>query len=470
MKLLAFDFGASSGRAMAAVLENGKIKMEEIHRFSNDPVQIGDTFYWDVCRLYHEIKQGLMKAGPAESVGIDTWGVDFGLLDESGRLLSNPRHYRDGAYARVAPGFFDRISEEEVYQISGVPYLPFNTLYQLYTLKKEQPWLLKNAKTLLLMPDLFGYFLTGTKNVDFSNASTTSLLNVRTGRWDEKLLSALELDPAILPEINHAGRVLGTITPALQEELMISAMKVITVGSHDTASAVLAVPAAPGEETAFISCGTWSLLGCELDQPITGEAARAARFSNEGGAYGNVRFLRNIMGLWLIQETRRFFRKQGKDYSFEDLKNMALESRIPSVIDVDDERLSPPGDMPSRICAICRETNQPVPASDGDVMRVIYYSLATKYQEAVAHLVTITGKKFTALRMVGGGIQDTLLCQLSADFTGLPVYAGPVEATVLGNLAAQLIALGAVRDVREARRVIADSFPVKTYLPREEKR
>ena len=467
MKILAFDFGASSGRAMAATLENGKIKMEEIHRFSNDPVQIGDTFYWDVARLFYEIKQGLMKAGEVESVGIDTWGVDFGLLDASGRLLSNPRNYRDTAYAEVGPGFFETMPEGEIYERTGVPYLPFNTLYQLYTLKKQQPWLLENAKTLLLMPDLFGYFLTGTKNADFSNVSTTSMMNVRTKEWDTELLEKLGIDPAILPEIHYAGRVLGTVTPKLQEELMIPAIKVVSVGSHDTASAVLAVPAAEGEETAFISCGTWSLLGCEMDAPITDAAACEARLSNEGGVYGNVRFLRNIMGLWLVQETRRYFKKQGKDYSFEDLKNMALESTIASVIDVDDGRLSPPGNMPARIKAICEETNQPVPETDGDVMRIIYYSLAAKYKEAVAHLSNVTGKKFTALRMVGGGIQDTLLCQLSANATGLPVYAGPVEATVLGNLAAQLIALGAVKDVQEARKLIADSFPVKTYLPEE---
>lgn len=468
MKILAFDFGASSGRAMAATLENGKIKMEEIHRFSNDPVQIGDTFYWDVERLFHEIKQGLMKAGEVDSVGIDTWGVDFGLLDESGRLMSNPRNYRDTAYAEIGPGFFEKIPESEVYEISGVPYLPFNTVYQLFTLRQQQPWLLKNAKTLLLMPDLFGYFLTGEKNADFSNVSTTSLMNVRTKKWDDRLLKALDLDPSILPEIHYSGRVLGTITPKLQEELMIPETKVITVGSHDTASAVLAVPAAPGEETAFISCGTWSLLGCEMEEPITGDAARVARLSNEGGVYGNVRFLRNIMGLWLIQETRRYFKKKGKDYSFEDLKHMALESTISSVIDVDDGRLSPPGNMPARIRTICQETNQPVPETDGDVMRVIYYSLAAKYKEAVAHLANVTGKKFTALRMVGGGIQDTLLCQLSANATGLPVYAGPVEATVLGNIAVQLITLGAVQDVQEARKLIADSFPVKTYLPGED--
>lgn len=467
MKILAFDFGASSGRAMAATVENGKIKMEEIHRFSNDPVQVGETFYWDVCRLYHEIKQSLMKAGAVDSVGIDTWGVDFGLLDESGRLMGNPRHYRDTAYAKVAPGFFKKIPEEEVYKTAGVPYIPFNTLYQLYTLQQQQPWLLKNAKTLLMMPDLFGYFLTGNKNADFSNASTTSMLNVNTKKWDKNLVEAVGIDPAILPEIHYSGRVLGTITPALQEELMIPETKVITVGSHDTASAVLAVPAAEGEETAFISCGTWSLLGCEMDTPITNDVACKARLSNEGGAYGNVRFLRNIMGLWLIQETKRFYKKQGKDYSFEDLKNMALESTIPSVIDVDDERLSPPGDMPARVRAICKETNQPVPQTDGDVLRVIYYSLAAKYKEAVAHLANVTGKKFTALRMVGGGIQDTLLCQLSANATGLPVYAGPVEATVLGNIAVQLITLGAVRDVQEARKLIAASFPVKTYLPEE---
>ncbi len=467
MKFLAFDFGASSGRAMAATLEDGKIKMEEIHRFSNDPVLVGDTFYWDVYRLFHEIKQGLMKAGKVDCVGIDTWGVDFGLLDESGRLISTPRQYRDTAYAKVGPGFFDLIPEKEIYARTGVPYLPFNTLYQLYTLKEQQPWMLKSAKKLLMMPDLFGYFLTGVENGDYSMASTSSLMNIRTKDWDETLLAALGLEKSIFPKIHYAGTVLGEITPALCEELMIEPAKVVSVGCHDTASAVLAVPAKAGEETAFISCGTWSLLGCEMDEAITNDEARAARLSNEGGAYGNVRFLRNIMGLWLIQETKRYFKKKGKDYSFEDLKNMALESSCPSIIDVDDERLSPPGNMPARVKAICEETHQPIPETDGDVMRVIYYSLAQKYKEAVSHLAKVTGKKFDCLRMVGGGIKDTLLCQLSADATGLPVYAGPVEATVLGNLSAQMIAMGAVKDVDEARKIIADSFPMETYLPQK---
>lgn len=467
MKFLAFDFGASSGRAMAATLEDGKIKMEEIHRFSNDPVLVGDTFYWDVYRLFHEIKQGLMKAGKVDCVGIDTWGVDFGLLDESGRLISTPRQYRDTAYAKVGPGFFDVIPEKEIYERTGVPYLPFNTLYQLYTLKEQQPWMLKSAKKLLMMPDLFGYFLTGVENGDYSMASTSSLMNIRTKDWDETLLSALGLEKSIFPKINYAGTVLGEITPALCEELMIEPAKVVSVGCHDTASAVLAVPAKAGEETAFISCGTWSLLGCEMDEAITNDEAREARLSNEGGAYGNVRFLRNIMGLWLIQETKRYFKKKGKDYSFEDLKNMALESTCSSIIDVDDERLSPPGNMPARVKAICEETHQPIPETDGDVMRVIYYSLAQKYKEAVSHLAKVTGKKFDCLRMVGGGIKDTLLCQLSADATGLTVYAGPVEATVLGNLSAQMIAMGAVKDVEEAREIIADSFPMETYFPQK---
>lgn len=467
MRYLAFDFGASSGRAMAAEIRNGAIQMEEIHRFSNDPVQVGDTFYWDIYRLFFEIKQGLMKAGAVDSIGIDTWGVDFGLLDETGRLIGVPRHYRDASYAEVGPDLFKVISRQELYQFTGVPYLPFNTLFQLYTLKRQQPWMLDAAKTLLLLPDLFAYFLTGEKNADFSMASTTALLNVQTQQWEPRLLEALGLDAGLFPPVRRAGRLLGKLTPALAEELMIPQAQVVTVGSHDTASAVLAVPAPEGEETAFISCGTWSLLGCELDQPIIGEEALESRFSNEGGAYGNIRFLRNIMGLWLIQETKRFFKKQGKDYSFEDLKNMALESRIGSVIDVDDDRLAPPGDMPGRVKQICKETNQPVPESDGDVMRVLYYSLAHKYREAVAHLAKVTGKKFDALRMVGGGIQDTLLCQLSADATGLPVYAGPVEATVLGNLAVQMIAMGELRDVKEARKLIAASLPVQVYLPKK---
>lgn len=465
MRYLAFDFGASSGRAMAAEVQNGKIRMEEIHRFSNDPVQVGNTFYWDVYRLFFEIKQGLMKAGAVDCIGIDTWGVDFGLLDESGRLIGSPRHYRDGAYGEVGPGFFDTVSQEEIYRLTGVPYLPFNTLFQLYTLKQQQPWMLQAARTFLPLPDLFAYFLTGVKNADLSMASTMALMNVETRDWEKKLLQALGLDAGLFPPIHPAGRRLGKLTPALAEELMIPRAQVVTVGSHDTASAVLAVPAPAGEETAFISCGTWSLLGCELEQPITTPAAMEARFSNEGGAYGNIRFLRNIMGLWLIQETKRFFKKQGKDHSFEDLKNMALASTIPSIINVDDDRLAPPGDMPARVRAICKETHQPVPESDGDVMRVLYYSLAQKYKEAVAHLEQVTGKRFTAIRMVGGGIQDTLLCQLSADFTGKTVYAGPVEATVLGNLAAQMIAMGEIGTVQEARDLIAASFPVKVFRP-----
>lgn len=467
-RVLAFDFGASSGRAMLGSFEGGKITIEEIHRFSNDPESIGDNYYWDTIRLYHEIKTGLSKAqeyGGFDSVGIDTWGVDYGLIDENGCLVGMPRHYRDGRNEIAAQSLVKTLPLEELYSRTGIQSAVFNTIYQLWADKQNQPYLLENAAHLLLLPDLFGYFLTGEIHTDFSHASTTSLLDVKTGNWDYALIERLGFPKKLFSPVQPSGSTLGVLRPELCEELMIPSAKVISVASHDTASAVAAVPSTE-PDTVYISCGTWSLFGTELRQPNTSPEAMASNFTNEGGYGGSIRFLKNIMGLWLIQQSRRYWNRQGLSLSYDDLEQLAREATpFQSMIDVDDPLFYPPGDLPVRVQNYCRKTGQPVPETVGAIMRCLYDSIALKYRWSFDTLKELTGKDYTAIHMVGGGIKDELLSQLAADVCGVKVVAGPVEATVIGNIAVQLIADGAISDITEARKVIARSFEVKTFLP-----
>ena len=466
--VLAYDFGASSGRAMLGTLDDGKITIQEIHRFSNDPVTVGNEYYWDVLRLWHEIKSGLVKAkafADYESIGIDTWGVNYGVLDKNGALMGNPLHYRDLSFDSAKDEFLKKFPFEKLYGITGIQEMSFNTVFQLYALKTRKGYMLDNAGKIVLISDLFNYFLSGVMSADYSMASTTSLMNVRTREWDKEVFDALGIDPALMCDITMPGKVIGELSKAICEELMITPKKVVSVASHDTASAVLSVPS-NADSVAYISCGTWSLFGTELDEPNTSDEARLANFTNEGGVGGTIRFLKNIMGLWLIQESRRHWIRAGEEYSFADLERMALECKpFESIIDVDDPRFSPPGDMPGRVRDYCRETGQKVPETVGEVMQCIYCSLALKYRETFDNMQRICGKKFSAIHMVGGGIKDTLLCKLTASACGVDVVAGPVEATVIGNIATQFMALGAISSVKEAREIIANSFPITTYKP-----
>ena len=470
-QLLAFDFGASSGRVMLGRFDGQRIELEEIHRFPNDPVQVGDTLYWDVLRLFHEVKQGLVKAkscGTIDSIGIDTWGVDFGLLDQDGRILENPIHYRDARTAGVMNEVFHTIPRNELYQRTGTQFMHFNTLYQLYALKTKRPELLKRAHSLLLMPDLFLYLLTGRRQAEFSIASTGQMVNPYTGDWDRELIHRLGLPLHLLSPIVHPGRMADPLSQQICEELGVDPIPTVAVTSHDTASAVVAVPAAK-DDFVYISSGTWSLMGIESPVPLINEQTYSFNFTNEGGYNRTTRFLKNIMGLWLIQESRRQWIREGASVSYADLEREALVCEpFRSLIDPDEEVLGFPGDMPSRIRELCRQTGQPVPEKRGEVVRCIYESLALKYRVTKDQIEAVTGRHYPALHVVGGGTKDGLLSQFTANATGSRVIAGPIEATAMGNMAVQLLAQGALRDLPEARRVIAGSFDLRQYQPADQ--
>lgn len=471
-QLLAFDFGASSGRAMLGRFDGNRIELEEIHRFPNDPVQVGDTLYWDFLRLFHEIKQSLIQSkskGSLSSIGIDTWGVDFGLLDKDGRILENPVHYRDSRTIGVMDEVFRKIPKEELYKRTGTQFLHFNTLYQLYAIKMKRPELLRQARCLLLMPDLFLYLLTGRRQAEFTIASTGQMINPYQFDWDYELLNTLDLPTDLLCPIVHPGQMADPLSPRICDELMIDPIQTVVVASHDTASAVVAVPAMR-DDFVYISSGTWSLMGIESKKPLINDQTFAYNFTNEGGYNRTIRFLKNIMGLWLIQESRRQWLREGEQVTYADLEREALDCEpFRSLIDPDEEILGFPGNIPERIRELCRETGQPVPEKRGEVVRCIYESLALKYRVTKDQIEEVTGRHYPALHVVGGGTKDGLLSQFTANATGSPVIAGPIEATALGNMAVQLLAQGELSDLREARRVIGNSFDLKHYTPKDEK-
>ena len=456
-RVLAFDFGASSGRAILAEYRDGDLRCQEVHRFDNQPRQSEGHFRWNFAELMANVYLGMEKAGPLESVGFDTWGVDFGLLDEGGRLLGDPVHYRDSRIEGMVELARRILPEEQLYAATGNQIMPINTLFQLLALKQRQPELLERARRLLFMPDLFAYALCGAEVCETTIASTSQMLDVRTGGWSQPVLDAFGIPARLLAPRVDSGSVVGTYQGA----------RVIAVAGHDTQCAVAAMPA-PKPGAAFLSCGTWSLLGCELDQPVLTEESRALALSNERGANGRVNYLKNIIGLWLVQESRRQWQREGKDYSFSQLEQLALEAPpLQSFIDPDAPEFTPPGDIPGRVRDFCRRTGQPVPETVGQVTRCIYESLALKYRFALAQLSRATGQSFTALHIMGGGAQAKLLCRMTAGCIGLPVLAGPVEATALGNVLIQLVALGELADLEEGRALIARTQPVERYEPED---
>lgn len=469
-RVLAFDFGASSGRAILASLDDGQIVMEEVHRFSNDPVFIGNTMYWDTLRQFFEIKQGMLKAkqkGGFESVGIDTWGVDFGLLDEHGALLENAVHYRDDRTLGRQEEVFKAIPRDELYELTGVQFENFNTIFQLYSLVQDRPWLLERADKMLLTPDLFNYFLTGEKKAEYTISTTTQLMDTRNKVWSDKILDRLSIPRRLFPEIIPSGTVVGTIDQKICAELGVAPAKVIAVASHDTQSAVVAVPTRENDFI-FISCGTWSLFGTELNRPVIGKESYELNVSNEGGYGGTYNFLKNIIGLWLAQESRRQWAREGKEYSFGELEQLAGKAEpFLSFIDPDSPEFNSAGDIPGRIRAFCERTGQNIPETEGDIMCCINQSLALKYRYTLEQIEACTGKKFRAINMIGGGIQSRLLCQMTASASKRKVAAGPVEATALGNIAVQLMSLGEIRNLKEARAIIANSEQTYEYLPKD---
>ncbi|GAB2956669.1 rhamnulokinase family protein [Nonomuraea fastidiosa] len=447
------DLGASSGRVMLADLSDG-LTLTEAHRFPNGPVRVAGRLYWDVLGLYREILAGLREAGPVSSIGIDSWAVDYALLDESGRMLGNPVHYRDDRTAGVPERVAAEVGAEALYDVNGLQVLPFNTLYQLLADR------LDGAATMLLIPDLIGYWLTGEIGAEVTNASTTGLLDVRTRSWALPLVKQLGLPSGILPPLRQPGDEAGGLRPDVAAEIGWSA-PVMAVGSHDTASAVAAVPAT-GPAFAYISCGTWSLAGVELPEPVLTPESRAANFTNEAGIDGTVRYLRNVMGLWLLQECLRAW--PGADLG-ELLAAAAKEPAFAAVVNPDEPVFLPPGDMPGRIAAECRRTGQRPPASPAGYVRCVLESLAIGHRRAVRQAMELSGRDVEVVHLVGGGSRNELLCQFTADACGLPVVAGPAEATTFGNVLVQARSAGLVSGLGEMRALVAETQPLRRYEP-----
>lgn len=469
-KVLAFDFGASSGRAIIGSLEDGKITLKEVHRFTNDPVKLGDTLYWDVLRLFHEIKQGIVKAkiaGGFDSIGIDTWGVDFGLIDKNGRLLENPVHYRDLRTVGLVDEAFKTIPKEKLYNITGIQFMELNTLFQLISLRRQRPELLDRADKMLFMPDLFAYFLTGKMCSEYSIASTSQLIDINERSWSKEILDGFGISESIFAPIVQPGTVLGNLSPEICEECGVESVPVISVCGHDTQSAITAVPCEDGN-FAFLSSGTWSLFGTELDEPIVNETSLNINITNEGGLGGKTGFLKNIIGLWLIQESRRQWQREGKDYSYADLEKLALaEEPFKCFIDPDAPEFVPQGNIPKRVQEFCQKTGQYVPQSVGEIMRCIYESLAMKYRLTFEKLCECTKKDYPVIHVIGGGTKDGLLCKMTANSCDRIVKAGPIEATVMGNVAVQFMSDGTIESINEARKTVAASEALKTYEPQD---
>lgn len=473
-RVLAFDFGASSGRAMIGIYNGETIEIEEIHRFTNDPVIVNGVMYWDTLRLFHEIKQGLIKAkhaGGFDSIGIDTWGVDFGLLDKDGRLLENPIHYRDERTKGMIEESFKLLPKDEFYQITGLQFMELNTVFQLLSLAKDRPEILERTDKLLLTPDLFAYFLTGVKSTEYSIASTTQLLDAKERKWSKRVLDALGIPERIFTDIVPCGTVIGQLSDEICEELGVNKVDVVSVASHDTQSALIAVPAKE-KDFIFLSSGTWSLLGTELDAPIINDKSEKYNITNEGGCENKASFLKNIIGTWLIQESRRQWIREGQEYGFGELESMAKKEKpLQSFIDPDAPEFVPAGNIPRRIREFCKNSGQPQPESIAQVVRCIDESLAMKYRMALEEIEDCTGKHYDTIYVVGGGTQSKLLCQFTANACGRRVVAGPIEATVLGNLVLQLVAAEDVKEIdslQAARNLISRSSVIDTYEPQEQ--
>ena len=469
--LAAVDLGASSGRVMLAHVERDRIALDEVHRFANEPVRLPDGLHWDILRLYHEVLLGLAmaqrQAGEEPlSIAVDSWAVDYGLLDEAGRLLGNPYHYRDERTADGVQAVHELVDQAALYARTGVAFLPFNTLYQLAAARRNGE--LEGAATMLLIPDLLGYWLSGQRVAETTNASTTGLLDVHRREWDDELIGRLGLVRELFPEVCSPGQVVGGLLPHVLEDVGLRAgAQLLLVGSHDTASAVVAVPAAH-DRFAYISCGTWALVGLEIERPVLTEEARLAGFTNEAGVDGRVRFLHNVMGLWLLQESLRTWERRGLRPDLDAL--LAEAAELPAggpVVDPNDPQFLPPGDMPAKIADVCARAGQPPPHGPAATVRCILDSLASAFGEGVETAASLSGGPVEVVHLVGGGARNSLLCQLTADACGLPVLAGPAEATALGNVLLQARTHAAVGDtLEELRALVARTQPVARYEPR----
>lgn len=468
---VAFDFGAESGRAILGELANGKLTLSERHRFSNPTTRINGRTYWNLPSQFEEIKTGLKKIGttPIAGIGVDTWGVDFGLVSKSGAILSLPLHYRNFFTSDAMSKTHELLGESNVFAKTGIQTLPFNTLYQLYEMQQRQPELLQCADKLLWMPDLFHYLLTGVAKAERSIASTGTVLDAATGGYATDLLAKIGISANLLPDLIDSGTVLGSLSADIVSECNCSSAPVIAPAGHDTGSAVAAVPA-QGDDWCYISSGTWSLMGVESTTPNTSPEAKLAGFTNEAGVGRTIRFLKNIAGLWLVQECRRYWTSKGNEISYADLTTMASQATNFAVIDASRSEFMLPGTMPEKIEAFCKSTGQSVPTTPGEYILTCLATLALTYRRTLESLETLLNRKISVIHIVGGGTQNKLLNQLTADVCNRTVLAGPVEATAIGNLLVQAMATGEVKNLTELRTIVRNSFPIETYQPKDNAR
>jgi rhamnulokinase len=471
VNFLAIDLGASNGRVFLGLWDGNRFSLEELHRFPNGPVTVFGHQHWDVLRLWSEIKRGIERytrqsGTPPAGLGVDTWGVDFALLDAQGNLLSNPYHYRDPRTSGMTELLFRRIPRRRVFEQTGIQVMRYNTLYQLFSMIHNRDPRLQAAQTLLMMADLFHYWLTGRKASEFTGASTSQMFDVQRKTWAVEMLAQLEIPERLLPEIVQPGTVLGSLSDGLEAEFGLrEPASVIAAGSHDTASAIAAIPDLDAE-SAYICSGTWSLMGAEIERPLVNGQAFALNFTNEGGVGNRLNLLKNLTGLWLLQESLRCWQREGHDYTWDALLSLGEEAqRFRSFIHPDAPEFLNPGHMVDAIRNFCRRTGQPEPNGVGALVRCCLESLALNYRRVLDELETLTGRRVKTIRIVGGGSRNHLLCQFTADACRRPVVAGPVEATALGNVLLQAVATGHLLDISSGREAIATSVSPRRFEP-----
>ncbi|MEO0156776.1 MAG: rhamnulokinase family protein [candidate division WOR-3 bacterium] len=472
---LGIDLGAGSGRVIAGILDQkDRLTIKELYRFPNEPVQLSDGLHWDMENLYKEILKGLSVCAREiterpTSIGIDTWGVDFGLFDKNGNLLAPPFSYRDSRTRGMIEKFTKKISKKEIYQRTGIQFMEINTLYQLYVMKVNKSPLLKNASTLLFIPDILNYFLTGEKFSEFTFATTSQIYNINKNEWDEKIIEAIGVNPIIFPEVIEPGNKIGRIKSDISSTIGLKDTLVIAVASHDTASAISAVPAT-NKDFIYISSGTWSLFGIEVEKPLINDTAYHYNFTNEGGVERKICLLKNIYGLGILHNCKKEWDKD-KIYSYEELIEFAkAEEEFRSLIDTNDPRFLYSNNLTQEIISFCKETGQKIPENIGEFVRCILESLAFAYRRVLKQVQEIHNADYSALHIIGGGALNSLLCQFTADATGLTVYAGPVEATAIGNLLIQAKAKGRIKSLEQLRAIVRDSFDIKVYQPEEKQK
>ena len=469
---VAFDLGASNGRCILGRYDGNRLSMDIIHRFDNAPVELNGHLFWDILSIYANIRNNLIRLGQGDadeirSIGVDSWGCDFALLDAKGKLVSNPYSYRDSQTAGIIPRLFSRMSQQDIFQITGLQFIEPNTLVQLHAMQLNQDPALKYAATIQHIGDLMHFWLTGIRACEYTNASTSQIMDVQTHRWSPEIIASFGLNPDMFPEIIPAGTLLGKLRPSLLAETGLKDVQIIASATHDTAAAIVSTPVTQ-KPFGYISSGTWALLGMEVTRPVLKSQCLSLNIANEGGAFGTITLLKNITSLWLIQECRRQWSLEGKTFTWEELSEMALDSKpFLAYLDPDDPVFSRPGNMPGRVQQYCQQTGQLVPQAKEEILRIIFESLAFKYRLVLQSLISLTQEQIAVLHIIGGGSRNVLLNQFTANAIRLPVQAGPSEATALGNILVQMVAMGELSSLADARSLVLQSFSTTIFIPED---